>query len=136
MKRPLIYLAFVLLAVCSILLLNRDTKIENIKKETPTNVDANTFYYDSYFLISDSNVVSGRYSESGVLSLNENLVTLNRGAGQINYMIDSMNYDDSNNIYTFYNSKSNVVFDPSMRSVTFVDEGIQFHISSTIKSNW
>lgn len=134
MKRSLIYVAIALLVALGIYFVsNKTTKVE----ETQTQTDSNTFYYNAYSIVDDStNIISARHMESGRLYISETLITVDRGAGQINYIIDEMIYDEDEQTYLFCSNKSDLIFDPTNRTLTVLRDGIQFHINSTIKSNW
>jgi hypothetical protein len=133
MKRIAIYVTVVLAVALGIYFISdHNTKVE----EEHTNIsDSNTFYYDAYCEIdTSSNVISDSHLEDGTLYISERLITIDRGEGKINYVIDQMIYNEKENTYLFRSKKTDILFDPVNRTLTILSYGIQFQITHQSKA--
>jgi hypothetical protein len=133
MKRIAIYVTVVLAVALGIYFISdHNTKVE----EEHTNIsDSNTFYYDAYCEIdTSSNVISDSHLEDGTLYISERLITIDRGEGKINYVIDQMIYKEKENTYLFRSKKTDILFDPVNRTLTILSYGIQFQITHQSKA--
>ena len=138
MKKLIYRVCFIIFLFLLTILLTRCDRSTNIAKENVVSIgNPNTFYYNSYELIdmSTGETIS-RYSESGSIFINGDLIIINRGSGTLTYIVRENIYNGLEQTYTFKTNKLDVYFDPTMKKLTISDECIRFNINSTIKSNW
>ena len=134
-KRIIYILLFAILSL-ALIGCDNNTRIEKTETSTPIT-NPNTFYYNSYSVMDMSNgEMLSRHSESGSISINGDLIVINRGSGTLTYIVRERIYNDIDQTYIFKTNKLDVLFDPTMKILTISDECIQFNINSTIKSNW
>lgn len=88
-------------------------------------VPVDTFYYNR----TDDGM------ESGTIRVTQYTVDIHHGTYWESYPIDSVDYDEAEQLYVFHAKDSvDIVFDPSMHEMRVGDR--TYYINSTIKSNW
>lgn len=109
---------------------------------TAASVMNDVFYFNKYtkYMGTDEQKTYASRYEVGTISIYGDVIVIDKTDSDRNYFIESREYDEDNQIYTFHTKDATITFDVSMHTFkVHYDElggGEVFYINSTIKSNW